>query len=329
MAGSGVGAGHDTRLYLLWEDNGFASSSNDSENKPLGWNVQMTTAEGSNALRRIFMPGSRTAVDQIAMLFEGSFSVQFTLSDPWYLDAILGSSTQTDNSDGSYTYNWTNADPQSFQLVEGHVESGKERVLKGCVVTRMTIDASIEEEAQVTLEGAYADEEIRDPGALPNQPTPSHDPLTYVEGAVIIDKTTEGYVQSMTLTVEANVDMIREMGSRFPIDFNDKVLTPSVDFSALHDGDEANLESFYGTNAPSSPAEDPVDGNKVSLEMSFDNGKTAGNGINKHTYAVTGTATDTFGEGGIGDPRADLEETVNRAGEDLDVYITNEVGSAI
>jgi hypothetical protein len=284
----------------------------------------VTTTEGSNAVERVFRPGKRTAVDQLAMMFEGSFAVQFTLVNPWWLRTILGSPSQS-GSGPDYTYDYADGDVETIQIIEGHEQSGKERVLSGCFATRAQVEVNVEEEVTVTLEGAYADESINDPATLTAQTkaTDTYDPLTFAEGSIDVDGTTESYVQSMTLTVENNVDPVREMGSRIIADFNPKVLAPSVDFTELFDGDHTNTESLYGGTGDTTPQED-ADDNKVAVDMKFDNGKSSGSGQNTGTFTVTGTLTDSYDEGGIGDPRADLEETINRMGENFTASWTNE-----
>lgn len=334
MAGSGVSAGHETRLLYYWEDAGFATAPTDSTAKTFGADVQVTTTEGQNAVQRVFRPGKRTAIDQLAMVFDGSWAVQFTLVNPWWLRTLLGSPTQTANDvdgDGvtdSWTYDYTDTAPETIQIVEAHEQSGKQRVLKGCIATRATIDTSVEQGAQVTLEGAYATEDLQS-NATPSQPsaTDTYDPLTFAEGSISIGGTTESYVQNMSLTIEANADPIKEMGSRIAVDFNPKVLAPSVNFGKIFDGDHSSLESLFGGSTATTVQED-ADDNKVSVTMTFDNGKSDGSGINTGDFTVTGTLADSYGEDGIGDPRADLQETVNRSGEDVNVSWTNEEDAA-
>lgn len=330
MAGSGVSAGHETRVYYYWEDGGFAAAPADSTEKTFGADITVNTTEGSNAIQRVFRPGKRVGVDQLAMVFDGSWSVQFTLVNPWWIRTLLGSPSQTANdTDGdgatdSYTYDYTGTSPETIQIVEGHEQSGKQRVLKGCFATRATIDTSVEQGAEVTLEGAYVDEELQS-NAMTAQPTATdtYDPLTFAEGSIALGGTTEKYVQNMSLTIEANADPIREMGTRKAVDFNPKVLAPSVNFGKLFDGDHDSLASLFGGSAATSVQED-ADDNMVMVDMKFDNGKADGSGINTATFSISGTLADTYGEDGMGDPRADLQETVNRSGLDVDASWTNE-----
>lgn len=328
---SGVSAGHDTRLYYHWEDNGFASSPNDSNAKPFGADPTVQTAEGSNAVQRVFRPGRRVGVDQIAMMFEGSFSIQFTLTNPWWFATLLGQPTQS-GTGPTYTLTYDGAaqpdsvegdeDPDTIAITLGHEQSGDNRVLRGCMVTSVEISVNVEEEVQISIDGAYADEELV-ADSLNTQPTTSYDPLTYAEGSLSVAGETEKYVQSASISIDNQVDPIRELGSRTPIDYNDKTLEPSVSLGKLFDGDHTNLEEMFGGSGTTTPQEN-ADDNAVSLELTFDNGKSGGNGQNRGTFTVSGTLVDSYDEDGIGEPTADLEESINRSGLNPTLEWTNE-----
>jgi hypothetical protein len=326
---SGVSAGHETTLLYYWEDNGFAQSPTDSTPKNFGADPTVGTTEGRNALRRVFEPGTRTGIDQIAVNFDGRITINFVLTNPWWLRTILGKPGMVDNGDGSFTYTYSIAEdgtPDTIQVVEGHEQSGKERVIKGVLITEASIDVQVEGEAQVSLTGAYADEEITSPASLTTQPSKDYDPMTFVDGSVSIGGTTEAYVQSMGLTLTNNVDPIREMGTSFFVDYNPKTLEPSVNLTDIFDGDHDSLEALFGGSGETSPLENR-DENQAVVDMAFDNGNTAGSGINKGSFDVSGTLQESYDEAGIGDPRADLEETINRPGLEPTIEWTNEISS--
>lgn len=329
-------AGHETRVNYLWEDNGFAASPTDTTHKVPGADTQLTTAEGRRNLRQLFRPGSRVPIDTLAMHFDGAFALQFTLTNPWWLRGFLGTPTTTGNDpDGdtvtdSWTHTYNGTSPESMRIIETHEEADSERFLKGCVPTRLTVQCAVEDVVQVTVEGAYAEEETdTSAGGLTAQTTISDDALTFVDAGLSIGGTTEGYVQDMTFTLEATADMIREMGSAFPIDFNEKTLVPSFDFRAIRHGDDSNLAEMYGSSFTAGVnTQDERMENKVKLDVDFDNGEADGSGVNKLLFDITGTLTDTYNQSGIGDPTADLEETINRFAEGVTAKATNETSAA-
>jgi hypothetical protein len=320
---SGVSAGHETTLMYLWEDAGFAAAPNDANHKTFGADPTLDTAEGTNALQRVFRPGKRVGIDQIAMLFEGSFAVSFTLTNPWWMRTVLGAPAQS-GAGPDYTYEYSvsqDGEPDTIQILAGHEQSGKQRRLKGCMVTSVELSVTVEQQVQVTLSGAYADGELV--AASDAQPTKGYDPMTYAEGSIKVGGSLEKYVQSMSLTLENTIDPIREMGTRVTIDYNPKTLNPSVSFGKLFDGDHDSLESLFGGTGSASPQSE-ADDNQVTVDMRFDNGKAAGSGQNMGTFAISGTLAESYGEDGVGDPTADLEENINRSGLAPSLSWTNE-----
>lgn len=322
MAGSGVSTGGDTRAAYYWEDNGFAQSPNDSTAKVPGADFRVQTSEGRNELERIFTPGTSVAIDQLALVFEGAFTLEFTLTDPWWLRMVFGTPSTVDNGDDSYTHTYQTPSPDSFQLVQGHEQTGKERRLKGCVVQRVDVDTASEETADVTLEGAYADEEINDPADIISQPEPSNDALSFADASVGVGGTTETHARDVSTSWEFNVQMIRALSSRFPIDFAQQTLEPSVDLAQFFDGDHESLEELFGGTGNTTPQED-VD-NDADVALTIDNGDAAGSGINKGVFTILSSLSESYDPEGMANPREILVERISRQARDVKVEWTNE-----
>lgn len=329
-------AGHDVRIGYYVEDNGYgnlpADYNTDTDGDgvgddwdgvdlgPFGVEAAVDTAEGSNAIQRVFEPGKRVAIDLLEMIFDGSFSVTFTLTNPWWLKAAFGQYSETTNTDSS-TYTFNVNKPLSLGIVEAYVPSDVQRVLKGCFVTQITIDVSVEDQVNVSIDGAYADEEIQrvsdgDIDSIIDQPPVQGQPMTFVEGAVEVGGSIENYVQSMSLNLTTNVDPIREMGVRTTIDMLEKTLEPDVDLTKVMDADDehAKLEELFGgTKSPSTLD----DSDKATVRMTFDNGEPEGSGIERGDFSLTNTLLDSYGESGTGDPTATVEQSLSRVGTNI------------
>lgn len=325
--------GHDFRGWYLHEDNGFASAPNDSDHKPFGADATFDQAEGSNNAVQVFEPGSRVPVDIVERLFDGSWSVSFTYTNPWWLNFFFGApSTSGNDPDGdgvneSYTHTWSGQSPQSHRIGIGREDSGKERILKGCVATRATISPSVNNMARVTIEGAYADEEVVNPASITAQPAINHKPMTFADAALSYAGTTMGYVQQGSLAITNNVELIDELGSRISIDFAPRTLVPSVDFEKINEaGGTTNLQRMYGASSATSPQEDVT--STAAMTMTLDNGKSDGSGINKVDYNLSGTFPESYAENGLGNPEEDVTEQVNRIVESMTVAATNETQTA-
>jgi len=91
-------AGHYTRLAYLWEDNGFRADPADTDMKPFGIDTQLSTKEGANNAVRLFNPDDPRAQQIIEQNFAGTFTVEFTLTNPWWLRAVIGESSDDGNA---------------------------------------------------------------------------------------------------------------------------------------------------------------------------------------------------------------------------------------
>ena len=322
-------AGHKTHINGHFENVFDAQDEADVDDPfAFGWDTQMTTSEARRELQRIYQPGSKEALDIIDLHFEGSATLQFTLANPWVLRGILGSPSTSDNGDGSHTHTYTVSEPSSMRIYEGYTKGDAERILTGFVPGRISIDVNVQEEAQVTVEGGYVREFVNtNVSSLTPQQDPQYDAMTFVEAGVDIGGTTEGYVQQMTLEAQANVDMVSEMGTAFFIDYIPKAFEPSVNFTRIKAADEVtkNIEDLYaGQTSVSEEAE-----NHAAVNAIFDNGQSAGSGINKMDFEAGGTLPESYDESGAGDPTADLEETINRVAQSLQVVATNGTSTAV
>lgn len=318
--------GADTRAVYLWEDTFATDAPADSTYKTFGHDVTVTSAELSNNPTDLFDPGSREATERIAQAFEGSWGVEFTMTNPWFWRAVIAeaSSTAVDSDgDGTTDYHEHTFDgeiPDSMRLVLPVESTSNERILKGCVVSSCTVEASDNGTVTVTLEGAYADEEENTGVSLTSQTTPSMDPATYADGELTVSGTTYSLVQSVTLTVENNIDLVPELGSRFAADYSPKPRTTEVDFDKIVEGD-SNLLTAYGGSG-SSPA-NRVDGSdEVSGSLTFDTGSES------QTLNFAGALPDSYGRSGTGDPEADYLENNTLGARQVDVVAQNNTSTA-
>lgn len=319
--------GHDINLYYFREDNGFNMSPSDSTPKPWGANTRVTNAEGSNNAVQVFNPGSRTPVEVIKQNFEGSWGVDFTFTNPWWLSGILGEPTSTDNGDGSFTYTWDEgSDPLPYQLVIERTPDSSHRVLSGCVVTQMTIRGSVRSETTVSLTGAYAEEEIIEGATMNGQPELDYGPTTYADTMLNIGGSQEGYVQNAAMQLQTNVELVDELGSNIAIDYSPRALIPSLNYAKIvENGDTVQFEDLYG-GATTIQQEDPP---KKDASLVIDNGQAAGSGINTFETTFTGTESASVGEEGIGDPQSDLQNQINRLSTGVEFTATNEESTAL
>lgn len=317
--------GHQIRGFYRHEDNGFAQSPNDSTDKALGANATLDTAQGTNNAVRVFEPGSRQAIDIIEQNFDGSFSVSFDYTNPWWLNFLYGAPSKTDNNDGSYTYTWNGEKPQSQRIFIGREPDGSMRVLTGCVAASVSVSSNVGDSATITINGAYADDTTTN--SIRSQPTIDEKPMTFADASLSLGGDTLGYVQAGSVEVTNDFAMVREWGTRVAIDYAPYTLNPAVNFQKINeDGETENLEKMYGSVGSSSVQSNVT--NREAMTLTLDNGQSAGSGINKVAFDLTGSFPADYGESGLGDPQADVTEDINRMAESVTVRATNEVSTA-
>lgn len=309
--------GADTRAVYLWEDSFATDSPSDSTYKTFGHDVTVTSAEVNNNPTDLFDPGSREAAERLAQQFEGSWGVEFTMTNPWWWEAVIA--PVSTSGSGPYTHSYDGMIPQSLQLVLPVEPTGNERVLQGCVVSSCTVDASEQGPITVTLEGVYADES--ESSGSTSQVTPSMDPMTFADGSLNIGGTTYSLVQSVSISIENNVELVPELGSRFAADYSPKVRSTTVDIEKIVENDSNLLMSYGGSGT--SP-DNRMDGNdEVSGSLTFDT-QTG----NSQTINFAGALSDTYGRSGTGDPESDYLENISLGAREVDVVAENGTATA-
>lgn len=325
-------AGSDTRAVYLWEDDAsgnhnFAGTPNDTTHKTFGHDVTIDSAELSNNPVDLFDPGSREAAERIAQAFDGTWSVSFTLANPWFWKAVIAEASTSGT--GPYTHAFDGEVPWSMRLILPVETTGNERLLKGCVVSSCTLETSDNGTVTVTLDGAYADEEETQPGtgSIQAQEAETFDALTFADGTLTFDGTTFSLVQNVSLTIENNIDMVPELGSRTAADYSPKVRSTSVDFGKIVENDANLIAAYGGGTAPVSPSDRIDGGDEVSGSLTFSNGATDST-QNDQTINVGGSLPDSYGRTGTGDPTADYLENLTYGARTVDVSAVNAVSSA-
>lgn len=319
--------GHDFRLWYKHEDNGFNQDPADGDPKPFGYNATGDNFEGSNNAVQVFEPGSRTPADIVKRLFDGAWSVSFVYTNPWWLNALYGPPSTTDNGDGSHTHTWDGEGMQPQQIGIGRTDSGKERVLSGCICTQAQIQPSVNDFAAVTLRGAYASEEIVDPADLTPQPAVNHEAMTFIEADLALGGSSYAFVQDGTIQLTNNSRLIPAWGSATPVDFAEHSLVPEVDFNKIVDaGGTEDIQDMYGDSAATTIQDSYA--SEDGMTFTLDNEVAPGSGTNVLTANLADTVPNSLAESSIGDPDTDVAQQIQRLVEDVSFDATNEVSAA-
>lgn len=313
---SGVETGANSPLWYKWEDGGFTADPTGSA-IPLGPGATLDTNEGSNNAVRVMAPDNKEAADIIAQNFDGSYSFSFTLADPWFLAMVFGQPTT--EGTGPYTHTYDGDSPESVQLVEGYRGSGMKRKLRGCVPRTVRINTQVPQQVQVTVNGAYADEN-NPTETIEAQPDYDYRPMKFSEARLDLEGTKEQYVQNASLTITVNPQLVDALDSRTSVDFWTGVREPDLDYSKLMDknaGPGPDLEDFYGSAGATSPQDAVTSDAPLTMEFA------SAVDTNTLTFNLGGGFPNTYSETGVGDPTQALQEDLNRMVKTVDAVAEN------
>lgn len=316
-------AGHNATWMFLWEDDGFAEEPVDDVHKPFGADVNVGTAEGSHNAVRLTEPNSREAAQIIEQNFEGSFSVDWTLTNPWWVAAVIAEPT-SNGSSAPYDHSFDGNVPLSMRIINGTTTTGVERYLEGCVVTNCSITVDTMETVSVSFEGIYANEEKDPNDSLAEQPTIDERGMHFGQAALEIDDDTIAYLQSIDLTIANNTDLIHEIGSRFPVDYSPKLREIDLSWTDIVNDEHDHLDRFYGEgNTVGSTIEVDEDAKLV-----FDNGET-GEDKNSLVFDIGDLFPDSYSRDAIADPTEDLTGNVSAIGATVSATAENGASEAL
>lgn len=317
--------GHDVRVNYLWEDAGYAASPNDSTHKTFGANVKFNRAEASNDPVKLFDPNDREAAKILAQRFSGSWSVEFTMTNPWWLASIFGTPTNDSATSAPYTWTFDGKYGDSMRIILGMEHASEQRILKGCIVRSATIDVAVNDTVNVSLDGFYAEEEIDTTGVGPTQTTFEDDPYTFAEASFKLDSTAVNLTQNVSLSIENNVDPIGELGTRFTADYAPKVRAPSVSFSKIEKDNQDEVERLYGGAGQTTPQSRPE--NEAPVTIKFDNGGSAGT-LQTTTFSIGGAFRESYSLSGMADPEQQLRSDINEMARTITATAKNDTSTA-
>jgi hypothetical protein len=174
---------------------------------------------------------------------------------------------------------------------------------------------------EVSLDGAYADEELLEGANLVEQPVIQYRPLHFGHATLKDTDATYSLVQNVSVSIENNVDLIQEIGTRTAVDYSPKIRSTSLSWSDITE-DDSELKDMYGGNTS---VQETVE-NTSDVTVLFDNRKS---GADKNTLQIDldGVFQNEYGRSGVGDPEADLQGSMT--GMTVGVTVTVGVTEAV
>jgi len=253
-------AGGSARLMYGWETT-FGSASG-SINKAFSQGVKMTTFDVDNSVDYVYGLGSQDAQKSVVKEFKGSWGVEFTYSDSWFLKAVLGSDSAKTGV-GPYTYTWTVANGGISNTLTSmtldanfDLDTDSHQDLLGCIVNSMTFSGNVGEKIMCRLEGPFAN--LTKDATMIALISPVEEPFSFAAATFEMpNSSTITEVQSVELTFNRNPDMVYGLGSRFAQKNVPKQREWNLRVVAMYELDSQFWDNLLGstTAAMAAPAE--------------------------------------------------------------------------
>ena len=213
-----------TRAYVVygWEDT-FGSEAS-TKDKTFGAGVSVGALRVSRNIEALRTLGKWFVESYVARQFTGTWSVNFRLANPWWLQAVFNT-VSTSGSEAPYTHEFTmsgDGRPKSMSIEVGMV--GSENVVRkllGAVVTGVSITARVNATVNVRLNGAYRSEVIGT--TLGSGVDETMGVYTFADGSVLLDGTEIGKVQSFDIDLNPNIELIWGLGDAHAQDYINRV----------------------------------------------------------------------------------------------------------
>ncbi len=337
-------------LTFVFEDAGSynqdPSSVTDTNFKPFGVNETMGSQDRNNNPTRQYRPFSRAAQEVLEGSFDGSWSIDATLTNAHFLRTIYGDPSTGGSGD---VYNFTldpRAPPRTMQIIEEtHYSDGEieQTVFQGCATDSVDIDVSVGDPVDISLDGSYATETTRSTvagdslaygsssgGIAGNggQPDTLARPLHFGNSELQFgyggSQSALGLVQDASISYSANMQLEEEIGTRFASAPTFGQFEPDLSFSRIVSKDSADTpkRAMYGGSSVQSPQES-IAASEIDGTLVMDAGVSGT--TNTFTFNLNGTSPDSFTRNNVGDPENALEEDIDRFISSVDVTVESSV----
>lgn len=250
--------------------------------RPFGQGVTLSVSEKNN-FEFVYGVGARNSSVAVARKYEGNLSIEFLLGagdtlisggGASWLRAVLGA-VPTDGGAGPYTHSYAESDTLVGFSVAAGLELGTNDYVAnfiGCKVNSATITTAVGEVAKVRLDCPFRTVTVANSSLATNIPS-TETPLTFAQGALSVGGTTVGFVQSVELTIDNELEMGWGLGSRYSTfgtakkrKYGFKMNVKFSDYTLL-------LTNFYGASAGfSASALATLNPAGVACILTFDNG---------------------------------------------------------
>lgn len=240
----------------------------DSTEFAFGQGVDFNVARNNNK-QRIYGTGNRNAQATAALQYSVNLTANGTLSNAYWLLGAIGANADA-GSGPTYTHTYTEEDrlPTFAAWARYEFDTSKNVLVQGVAINQVTLTTAVNETVKFSLEcfGRYDGTNTDAESAVAE----TEKVYTFAGGVIETPTgTTIAKVQNLELTINNNIELVPEVGSRFAAAFVSKnreygfritvAITDFVLLSRLYDG----------TNTATEPGTDS--GEIASMKLTFVN----------------------------------------------------------
>lgn len=253
----------------VWGQDADSMTESNATEFAFGQGIDSAVSRTNNK-QRIHGTGARNAASTIALQYGGTLTVNGALSNVYWLLGVLGSVSDGGSGPSSYTHTYTESDtlPSFTTWRRSSFDTATNEVFQGCVVNSCTLTAAVNEPVRFTLECPYRYDKL-DTDAE-SAVTDTQKIYTFAGGVIEVPNgTTIAKVQNFELTINNDVELVYEVGSRFASDFIAKVREYNFSMTvAIEDFDL--LGYFYNGSTGTAPGTGA--GELADIQLTFTNG---------------------------------------------------------
>ena len=199
-----------------WETGFTSGNATMSSSKTFGRGQRVTNVDVRENPEVIYELGYREAQAVAYKQYEGSMSVEWIYSNPWFFKAFMGVESDSALSGGVYTHTYTKTSGviPSMEVDVGFAASSGNitRKLQGAVIDSLTLTGAINDVIRVKATIPF----FKEPSITLSYGAPVIDtfaPLTFANATLVINGNTIAEVQSFEISANNNIQPIFGLGS--------------------------------------------------------------------------------------------------------------------
>jgi hypothetical protein len=254
-----VGVGTTSYVRYGYESTYGTSPGDSSLVTYFGHNVKFSPSAKNN-IERIPEMNSRNYNKYAAKSFEGSYSLDFDVSNFYFMKGILGSVASVTTTSTAHTYSEANLPPGITIQSSEDLDTDSERTYTGCLMDKLTLSMNVGEIVKGRIDGMYQ-KEVKDSSLNTNgNSADTEEVFTFAHATVELPtSTTLTEVQSCEISITNNWEPIYGMGSRLFTQRAAKQRVYEIKLGKVREADSDLLNSFYGSTTTLANPNKPAD----------------------------------------------------------------------